>query len=341
MLYVTTRDNKDPVTAYRALTETRSAGGGLYLPFRSPSFSAEALDVLLRKPFNACVCEILNLLFRTKLTQWELDFALGDCPVRLKTIGQWLLVAEVWHNPEQDYRWLEERLFSLLCGEEKCRLGSWPRTAIGTAVLFGLLGELNRAGIGLPVDISTVSGDFSAPMSALYAKQWGAPIGSIVCSCNENKGLWDLLCHGQLRTNTVSIPTSVPEADVALPPELERLIYECGGVSEVQRYLDACRQGKTYCVDEEMRMKLRRGLTVSVVSTQRVTETIPGVCRTHSYLLSPGGALAYGGAMDHRCKNGGAGHCLILTQTGPACHRDMICAALGMGEAARDNDILN
>ena len=88
-----------------------------------------------------------------------------------------------------------------------------------------------------------VSGDFSAPISAVYARQWGAPIGEILCCCNENNEIWNLLSHGQLRTDGVSIPTILPSADVVVPSELERLVYEAGGCEEVERYLDACRRG--------------------------------------------------------------------------------------------------
>ena len=52
MLYVTTREDRDAYTAYRALHESRSADGGLFLPFRMQTFPEEELDALLRKPFH-------------------------------------------------------------------------------------------------------------------------------------------------------------------------------------------------------------------------------------------------------------------------------------------------
>ena len=99
MLYVTTRNNRDAFTAQRALTENRGPDGGLYLPFREPSFSPEELTELLEQPFNQCVAQVLNLLFRKGLTAWDVDFAAGKNPVRLKELGQRIFVAEAWHNP--------------------------------------------------------------------------------------------------------------------------------------------------------------------------------------------------------------------------------------------------
>ncbi len=339
MLYVTTRDKHDAFTAHRALEENRSADGGLYLPFRAPSFSQNELEALLNKPFHDCAAEILNVLFNTKITGWDLDFSIGNYPPQLKSVGHRIIMAESWHNPDQNYDWLVRRVSSVLCGRESTQPGNWLRIAVRIAVLFGIFAELKRAGIDQPMDISVVSGDFSAPISAFYAKQWGLPIGNIVCCCNENNSLWDLLCHGQMRTDGVSIPTAAPEADVSLPADLERLIFEGGGVAEVQRYLESCRQGRMYCVSEEMLAKLRRGLYVSVVSSQRMLDTIPSVYRTHSYLLSPYGALAYAGLMDYRAKSGGTHRCLVLTEKSPVCDRKTVSAALGISPDTLENYI--
>lgn len=118
-------------------------------------------------------------------------------------------------------------------------------------------------------DISVVCGNFDLPMSAWYARAWGLPIGNIICCCNENGNLWNLIHHGQFRTDMVSTPTGTPEADVTLPAGLERLIYACGGLAEVDIYLDACRRGGMYCPRDSVLSRLGEGLDVSVVSSRR------------------------------------------------------------------------
>lgn len=330
MLYITTRDNRDAYTAQRALRENRSPDGGLYLPFRTPSFSQAELDALGEKPFNQCVAESLNLLFNTKLTGWDVDFCVGRYPVRLESLRNRILMAESWHNPD----WTFERMVADLAAHirvgEAAPVGDWARIAVRIAVLFGIFGELKRAGIDQSVDISVVSGDFSAPISAWYARQWGLPIGNIVCCCNENNSLWDLICHGQLRTDAVSIPTATQEADITVPSDLERLIYECGGTLEVQRFLDACRRGGIYCPNDAVLSKLRKGLYVSVVSSQRMRTTIPSVYRTHSYLLSPYSALAYAGLLDYRAKTGETRSCLVLAEKCPVCDAEAVTGILGI-----------
>lgn len=328
MLYVTTRNNRDAFTAQRVLTENRGPEGGLFLPFREPLFSEEELDALFALPFDQCVAQMLNLFFRKELTGWDVAFAGGKSPVRLAELGQRIWVAEAWHNPRWCYDSLVSSLTLRLRGENR-EPGNWVRIAVNIAVLFGVFGQLRQRGIA-SADICLAAGDFSLPISAWYARRWGAPIGSIILCCNENNNLWDLICHGQLRTDAVSIPTELPEADVALPVDLERLIYGCGGTLEVERYLDACRRGGVYCPNDAVLTKLRKGLHVSVVSSQRMDTTIPSACRTHGYMLSPGEALAYAGLLDYRARTGQIGHAVIFGEKSPQLDCERISRTLGI-----------
>lgn len=339
MLYVTTREDRDAYTAYRALHESRSGDGGLFLPFRMPSVSAEELDALLRKSFHQTIAEILNLLFPVNLTGVDVEFAMGRRSVQLEGLGRRAIVAEVWHNPEEDYRYLERSLTRLMTKENEPG-GNWTRIAIRIALWFGLFGQLKQAGVEDKVDICVVSGDFSAPVSAWYAKQWGLPVGKIVCCCNENSTLWDLFRYGQMRTDTVSVPTATPDADIAIPTDLERLIYAYGGVDETRRYLESVRWGKPYHAPEEMLEGLRQAFYVSVISGQRMLQTIPSVYRTHGHLLSPCGALAYAGMLDYRTMAEEPRYGLVLEEKSPAQSVETVAAALGM-EAKEVKDFLS
>lgn len=332
MLYVTTRNNRDAYTAQRALREDCGPDGGMYLPFHAPCFSPEDLQALAGKPFNQRIADMLNLLFGTRLTGWDVDFAIGRRSVQLQTLRQRVVMAELWRNPQWDFGQTVRSLTTLLTKDASVAPGDWVQVAVRISMLFGIFGELCQAGFDQRMDVCMVSGDFRAPISAWYARQWGLPIGSLICCCNENQGLWDLICHGQLRTDAVSVPTAIPEADVALPRDLERLIYACGGVSEVHRYLDVCRRGGTYCPGDALLAQLRSGLYVNVVSSERMRTTIPSVLRTHGYLLSPSAALVYAGMQDYRAKTGRTGLCLILTEKGPLADGDILSAFLGISQ---------
>lgn len=329
MLYITTRNRRDAYTAQRALRESRGPDGGMYLPFRAPSFSPEELTELASLPFGQRVVEVLNRLFQTRLTYWDVDVCIGRSPVQILPLGHRTQVAELWRNHGQSYDYLARELADQLLNESNYGSG-WLSIALRIAMLFGIYGQL-ESGLD-PVDIAVISGDFTVPISAYYARQWGLPIGNIVCCCNENSGLWDLLRHGQLRTDATNVRTIVPEADAALPENLERLIYEAGGTAETERYLEVCRRGGTYSPSDMVLAKMNRGLSVSVVSSTRISQTISSVYRTHHYVLSPGSALAYAGLMDYRAKTGQTRNALILADKSPGLDIGFTANALGITE---------
>lgn len=315
MLYVTTRNDRNSRPAGVTLRENRDIDGGFYVPFRIQKFPDAQIHELLEKPFNECVATVLNYLFQCRLTPWDIDFAIGRYPVRLKKIGYRTFLAELWHNPEWTYEHMVRKLSEMLCGETIFPT-SWGRIAARIAVFFGIFGQLHKNAIAV-ADVCMVSGNFSAPISAWYARQMGLPISNIVCTCNENHALWDLICLGQMRTNQVTIPTCVSEADIALPDELERLVFECGGMDAVTKYLEACRKGTIFTPDAELLDKLRCKLHVSVVSSKRLDTVIPGVYRTHQYVMSPETALGYAGLQDYRTKTGSSRHAVVLSDHSP------------------------
>lgn len=315
MLYVTTRNKRDAYTAQRVVRNNRGPDGGLFLPMRPPAFTQADIASLGDKSFGQNVADILNVLFQTKLSSWDVDFSIGRYPVRLNSLNHRIFTAETWHNPQWSYDQLVSNLISLV-SDETVVPGNWGRIAVRIALLFGIYGELRRKGIDT-MDVSVVSGDFSAPISAWYAKKWGLPIEKIICCCNENNALWDLICHGQLRTEALSIATILPEADIVVPENLERLVLEVGGSEEVTRYLDICRQGKMYCPTDNALSVMRRNLYASVVSSSRLSTTIPGVYRTNRYLMSLACGLAYAGLLDYRAKTGQTRCAVVLSETCP------------------------
>lgn len=330
MLYVTTRKTLDAVTVRHALTEGRGAEDGLYVPMRLPKLSQQEVKKLSEMSFGQCVAEILNLFFSEKLSGWDIDFSVGRYPVRLEQMGHRIFMSETWHNLQGQYAYLERNLMELLHSETDGP-GNWVSVSCRMAVLAGLLGNRDVLGDGR-VDIAAVSGDFTVPISAWYLREMGFPIGNIICCCNENKQVWDLLCNGQMRTDEIPLSTTVPEADVALPVNLERLISGCGGMPEVQRYLKCCADGNPYSVSDPMLAKLRDGLYVSVVSSDRVETTIPNVFKTHQYVLSPASALAYSGLLDYRTKTGITRAAMFLSDQSPACDAAFVAEAMKLSE---------
>lgn len=328
MLYVTTRNSREPVTVHQVLTRDRGEDGGLFLPMHFPALSPAELDGLSGKSFNTRIAQLLNLFFSTKITSWDVDFAAGRYPVRLETFPHRIFPAELWHNPDWRFDRLEKVLMQLT-GIETAAPESWGRIAVRMAILGALLCEREDLGSSC-VDIAAVSSDLSMAVSALYLRKMGFPVGSIVICCNENNQLWELLCHGQMRTDAALIPTFIPEADVVLPANLERLISCCGGREETLRYLACADAGAAYSVSEAMLAQLREGLYISVVSSDRVETAIPNVYNSYRYLMTPAAALAYSGLMDYRSKSGITRSAVMLSENSPVCETEAIAKAMNL-----------
>ena len=332
MLYVTTRSKRDADTPQRILTRARGEDGGLYIPMHEPSFNGDQLNAICRKGFNHCVAEILNLQFNTKLTSWDVDFAVGRHPVRLKKLNQRVIMGELWHNTKWKFSGMVDSLMQCVSREVSTPVPTdWAAMGVRIAVLFGIYTELNRAGLASmeqPFDVSVVSGDFSAAMSAWYARKWGLPIGNIVCSCNENNDIWNLFCHGQLKMDNVIKRTDTPDADVAIPESLERLICAVGGYEAVEDYLFCLRRGLAYYPEQYLLRMLRRGLHISVVSQPRIKQTIPNIYSGTGYVLSPYDALAFAGLLDYRSRTGANAYAVVLSEKAPGCDLQYVADAL-------------
>ena len=342
MLYVTTRNNRDAYTARRALCENRGPDGGFFVPFREPFFSADEIMSLKEKSFNGCIADVLNRLFNSRMTAYDIDFAIGRYAFRLQMLGQRLVAGECWHNLEADFSRIVKNITALLRNDSNTETepGNWAEIGIRIAVLFGIFGELMRQGLldgDEKIDITLVSGDFSGPISAWYAKRWGLPIGNIVCCCNDNGNLWDFICHGTLRTNDVAVATSTPAGDIVVPPGLERLIYTVAGPGEVEKFLDAVRRGSTYYLDDSLLHRLRQGLYVTVTSDHRVLSMISKIFSTHRYLLSPYSALAYAGLQDYRSRTGESRPALLLAEKSPLRDAQTVASALNISVEALED----
>jgi threonine synthase len=298
----------------------------LFVPLNFPKISAQEWKKLSEMSFGQCVAEILNLFFSTKLTGWDVDFSIGRYPARLEQLAHRIFMAETWHNPQWQYQRIEKNLMELLPSEVNIP-GNWVSIAIRMAVLAGILGHREISDM-VPTDIAVVTGDFTLPISAWYLRKMGFPIGNIICCCNENNQFWELFCNGQMRTDVTRISTIVPEADVIMPVNLERLISDCSTIAETERYLSCNKTGTTYSVSDGMLQLLRREVFVSVVSSVRIETTIPNVFKTHNYILSPASALAYSGLLDYRAKTGITRNAIVICDQSPVCDAETVARVM-------------
>ena len=332
MLYVTTREKNDPQTTPKALSADRYADGGLYVPFKLEKLSDDALQAILSQSFSGAVAEILNLFFSCKLTGLDVEFAIGRNPLKLVPMNHRIVIAEVWHNLDSSYDYMERELAGKICTSQgvETKRTSWLRIGIRMAVLFGIFAQLNSLDMSSSLDVSVPTGDFSAAMAVWYARFLGLPIANIICSCNENSGVWELLHLGELHTDGEPTATTTPLADAVVPVELERLICAAMGREETKRYIACCESGRIYRPHLEQLGQLKSGMFSAVVSRSRLDALIPSVYRTNSYILGPYMALAYGGLMDYRAKTGETRPALMIAERSPICDESVVCDSMLM-----------
>ena len=322
MMYVTTRSAEETYTSSKPLSDSRATDGGFFVPIRMPRFERAEIKALADKSFSQNVAEILNLLFQTQLDSWAVEFGIGRHPVRLVPVSGRAILAETWHNPSWRFERLAKSVEKTIRQSDQISQipSDWLMIASRIAVLFGVFGELmsrGEAGLDAPMDIAVPVGNFSGPMAAWYARQWGLPIGNILCCCNENPGCWNFIHKGEIRCDASVTDTTTPACDKAVPEDLERLISGTLGYRETKRFLYNCTEGGLYYLEEQQHQRLREGIYASVVGRQRLEWAVLNLYKTDGYISDPYTALAYSGLMDYRAATGETRKALILSEESP------------------------
>lgn len=319
MLYRTTRDKYDVVTAYKTVHADCYVDGGLFLPFRMPQLDRAQIQAIGTVSLTQTIANVLNELFSSSLTAWDIEAAIGRMPVRLSVVGRQIVAGELWHNNGGCVEAIVQALSNRIGGDQE-ESTNWMEIAVRISLLFasyGMMLSTQMVKAYEKLDVAVATGDFTMAIAAYYAREMGLPVGNIICGCNANGGFWDLLNRGEFATGERAVSTWTAEADLILPRNLERLIHGVFGVDENKRYLLNCRKGRTYTLTEEQRNMLCKGMFAAVISDSRVATIIPGVYRTRSYVLSPYAALAYGSLQDFRATTGEENPTLLMADRSP------------------------
>ncbi len=337
MLYVTTRSKIEVSTPIRAMREMRAPDGGLYLPARIPALTTDEVEALLKRSSGEIVAEILNRFFGTKLEGFQVESALKGQVMPLSPMSHRIVFCELWRRDGRNWEAIVRALASLIAQEPGAEAGTWLRASAKIAMLFAAVAELRQNGTMGPeekADLFVMSADLIGLFAGWYAVQMGLPIGAVVCCCNDNSGVWDLLNRGQIKLDAKIIDTSIPECDHVAPTGLELLLYAALGAEEAQRFVEKTRQGGTYFLGAEQQRHLRRGLDACVVNTRRLGAVIPNLYRTNGYVLCPYSALTYAGLMDYRSTKRRRNPALILSVKSPLDVAQALAPLLGMEERA-------
>ncbi len=325
MLYITTRSAEQTFASRCTLKDSYAPDGGHFVPQELTHLGDDAIASFREKSFGSAIAEILNVFFPNQLNGWDVDFCIGRNVIKMITMSHRVAVAELWHNLDNHYTYIVRQLYKKIrnCGDDAA-VTPWFSVAAGTAILFGVYSEMLRAGIlhiNQTFDIALICGDFSAPISAFYARRLGLPIETIICTSQENSPVWDLIQRG-------SFNTAIADTDLSLG--IERLIHETVGSEQVQIYRQKNDTESTYFVPEEILPVFNSGLFCSVPGETRASAVINSVYRTSGYLTDPVTALCYGSMQDYRARTGESRVTLLLSMDPPHSHCNEIHDATGL-----------
>ena len=205
MLYVSTKNQTDTFTAYRALNEETAPVGGMYIPFHLPTFTQEELAAIRGQSCSDVIAQMLNLLFGVRLTGLDVEFVISKTPFKLENMQHKFVVVECWKNPGYSYDYILKSLYGLMADSQQSAgmPKGWACVGIKVALLFGLYAVMGSAMQGM--DVAITAGDYSDLAAVAYAKTMGLPVDMTVCACDDDSALWDLLNRGEY-VSTVTQP---------------------------------------------------------------------------------------------------------------------------------------
>lgn len=316
MLYISSRNKAETYTAYRAFRETGPADGGMFLPFRLTPFQEDTLVKLFRGTFHEAVATVLNVFLPVKLTGWDVELCAGRNICICRKMPHKLILSETWHNPEGSYEFFEKAVYKKLTGNV-APVPPLAKTAIKTAVLFGMYAQIHKTGTR-KFDIVTDTGGYTSYLSACYAKKLGLPINKILIACHEDDGLWEFVHKGTFQSG---IPVQLG---------LEALICTLYGHREVARLLAATESKGQYTLDEELPPLCNHDFFGAVVGKQRLESVVKSVFRSCDYVLTEDAARMHGALMDYRAKTGESRETVLFVDNNPAKDAGWIRNAVGL-----------
>lgn len=337
MLYTSTRNKHDTYTAQRALCLDRAEDGGLFVPIHMPQYSSQEIIKLLHLSPNDVIANVLNILFGSTLTQRDIDFLAGKEIFKMREINHRITVGELWRNPEGDFSRTVRTLTEYLCADRNAKGPTmWAKVAVNIAMIFAMFTKFSyktEFDLDRKQDVVVLGENFIAPMAAWYARKMGLPIGAIICGCNDNGSVWDLLQRGQMKVDAPLIKTNTPKCDISIPEGFEWLIYETLGQDAVADFVSSCDRGGLYEISSTGYPILRQGMYAFVVGEKRLLDIIPNVYSATGYVLCPYSALTYSGLMDYRAMTGENGSALMISQWSPWHCKDVVAKAMGISVA--------
>lgn len=306
MLYISSRSKTDSFTSHRTLCTDRAPDFGVYIPYKTPFFTKSELQELCSKPFSEVVSTVLNLFFSNKLSSWDIDACAGKLPVRVREMSFRLFIAECFHNPADDYQYIEKYIYQKIADKDSQPEPTiWAKIAIRIAFLFGIY-TVYTDSFDTGFDVSVISDSFILPISVFYAQKMGLPVRTIICCSTDNDRIWDFIQRGEYNLSQHDSPD-----------QIEALLYHRFGTKSLSFIRQLCQKNVAYRMEDKDRLHCCDGFIASVVSADRIDSIIRNVYNTHQYKITEETAITYSGLQDYRAATGESRNTLVFMDKNP------------------------
>ena len=307
MLYLNTRNKADSFTAHKVLHTKSLADGGLFVPMNLPTLDDISLASFERMGFGEAAACIFNLFFGTKLSGWDVDFAVGRQTLDLVSAGYKVCLAESWHNPAGSHEYLVQKLHQLVTGE-RCAaqdVNMWFRTTVDIAILFAVYGKYCRQEI-YEFDIAVETGDLQQLLAVRCAQKMGLPIRKIILGSIDGDGVWEFFSHGGYQRNRKYSPVG-----------LEALLWLEFGYGEAAEYASSMDRRSIYKLNDVRLAMFKHGVFATVVGDNRAANIVESTIRTNNYQMELSTARAFAALQDYRAKTGKNKNTLLFARNMP------------------------
>jgi threonine synthase len=140
--------------------------------------------------------------------------------------------------------------------------------------------------INAPFVVSIPTGNFGHALAAFYAREMGVPIERIVIATNQNDVLYRFFNSGKFELEGFHY-TNSPSMDIAIPSNLERLLYYLAGNEKVQNWMSDLKQSGSFQVDAETLDKLQVIFQAEKSSDAETLQEIKRVYAEQKRILDP------------------------------------------------------
>lgn len=137
------------------------------------------------------------------------------------------------------------------------------------------------------------TGNFGNILAAYYAKEFGVPLGKLICASNDNKVLYDFFETGTYDKRRDFILTISPSMDILISSNLERLVYQVAGENPelLSSFMTQLSEEGMYTITADMKLALQ-DFYGGFATEEETLEAIKKEFESSNYMMDPHTAVA-------------------------------------------------